>query len=513
MILENGIVRTLDPSLPATRALAIAGNRIAGGIGTHETALASPDRVDLREQCVVPGFNDAHVHFPTWALARREVRLEDTRSLDEAIARVRDALGSVERGRWLRGRGWRSGDWAAGVEPSRQALDAVTGDVPTALLARDSHSLWLNSAALARADGDLEAAGGVVERDAAGEPTGVLREEAAWAFRDRFIEVGDDEYVEAMREGLRVAAVRGVTAVHDKDGWLGAHRFFARLRREDALTLRVWQSLPADRVGQLAELGLASGLGDDLFRVGYLKCFMDGTLGSRTARLLDGSGVEITSREELADIVRRAARAGWPVAVHAIGDRANRDALDAFEETRSEWAPLGLRQRIEHAQLVSSEDLGRFAALGVAASVQFSHAPSDRELAEQFWGDRIEGAYAFRSLVDSGALVSNGSDAPIEELDPLAGIVAGVLRTLDGRPAWRPAQAVTVEQAFAATCLAPAWLAYDERRRGKLVPRYLADLVVLDRDPFTCRPDELPAVSVVATMLGGRWIHNPPPWG
>src|SRR5262249_29034859 len=205
---------------------------------------------------------------------------------------------------------------------------------------------------------------------------------------------------------------------------------------------------------------------------------------SQTARLLDGTGVEITSREELAETVQRGAQAGWPVAVHAIGDRANRDALDAFEETRDAWASRGLRPRIEHAQLLDPADMPRFVALGVAASVQFSHATADRDVAERFWADRLEGAYAFRSLIDSGAVVANGSDAPIEELDPLAGIRAGVLRTLDDRPAWRPEQAVTVEQALVATCVTPAWLAGDERRRGKLLPGYLADLVVLDRDPL-----------------------------
>ena len=203
-----------------------------------------------------------------------------------------------------------------------------------------------------------------------------------------------------------------------------------------------------------------------MLRLGYLKVFMDGTLGSQTALLLDGSGVQITSGEELAEIVRRGAEAGFPVAVHAIGDRANRDALDAFASTRDVWAPLGLRHRIEHAQLLAPEDVDRFAAIGVAASVQFSHAPSDRDLAERFWAGKLDGAYAFRSLIDSGALVANGSDAPIEELDPLAGIRAGVRRTIDSRPPWRPEQAVTMEQAFAATCVAPAWLCGDERRRG-----------------------------------------------
>jgi hypothetical protein len=228
--------------------------------------------------------------------------------------------------------------------------------------------------------------------------------------------------------------------------------------------------------------------------------------------MLDGSGVRITNGDELAEIVRAAARAGWPVAVHAIGDRANREALDALAATREAWEPLGLRHRIEHAQCVSPEDLPRFAELGVACSVQFSHAPSDRDLADRFWADVVDGSYAFRSLLESGAVLANGSDAPIEELDPLAGIRAGVLRTTDLRPGWRMGEALGVGEALHATTVAPAWLARDENRRGKLRPGYLADLVVLSRDPVACPPDELESVAVVATMVGGRWVHDPPPW-
>jgi predicted amidohydrolase YtcJ len=511
VILDNGVVRTLDPSLPVARALAIAGERIAGGVGTHETALASPEVVDLRGRCVLPGFIDSHVHFATWAVAHAEVRLEETRTIEEAVERVRAALPDVKPGGWLRGRGWRSGDWDPAVEPTKQVLDEIAPDVPVALMARDSHSVWLNSAALAWANGDLQVPGGVVEVDASGEPTGVLREESCWTFRDRHIDVSDNEYVEAMRVGMRLANSRGVVAVHDKDGWLGALRFWQRLA-EHGLTLRVWQSLPHERVVELESVDVRAGFGDSFLRVGYLKAFMDGTLGSQTARLMDGSGVEITSRAELEEIVRRGARAGFPVAVHAIGDRANRDALDAFEATQDVWRPLGLRHRIEHAQFLTLEDVPRFARIGVAASVQFSHAPSDRDLAARFWAGQTGRAYAYRSLWDAGTLIANGSDAPIEELDPWAGVVAGVRRTLDDRPAWHPEQAVTLEQALLATCQAPAFLSRDERVRGKLLPGYYADLVVLDRDPFAILEDELPSVQVVATMVGGRWVHNPPPW-
>jgi predicted amidohydrolase YtcJ len=506
MILRNGVVRTLDPSLPTAGSLAVAGDRIAGGVGVHETALASPETVDLGGRCVLPGFTDSHVHFPTWAVAQSEVALDGAGSLEEVLGRVAGAVEQLPEGRWLLGHGWRSGDWAGGREPTKADLDALTGARPAALLAKDYHSLWLNSAALALADGDLDVEGGVVERDAAGEPTGVLREESAWRFKERHVHIAEDEYVEAMREGVRIANARGVTCVHDKDGWLGAAGLWQRLEERGTLSLRVWQSLPHERLPELRDLALRSGLGSGLLRLGYLKVFMDGTLGSRTAWMLDGSGVRITSGEQLEQIVRDGAASGWPVGVHAIGDAANRAALDAFERSRDVWQPLGLRQRIEHAQCLAPEDVARFGELGVAASVQFSHAPSDERLARRFWADRLEGTYSFRSLLEAGALLANGSDAPIEELDPWAGVVAGVAGH------WRADQRLTLEEALHATCVAPAWLSHDERVRGTLLPGRLADLVVLDRDPFACERGELRDVQVVATMVSGRWVHNPPPW-
>src|SRR5215211_730078 len=220
----------MDPSLPTAAALAIAGERIVGGVGTHENALPTPERVDLRGRCVLPAFTDSHVHFPTWSLARRDVLLEGTTSLDEALARV---TAHPRRGEWIRGRGWRDALWAE--HPTREALDGVTGETPAALWSKDYHSLWLNSAALARAAGDLEVQGGIVERDANGEATGILREESAWRFRDRFVTVTEDEFVDATREGLRLASTRGVGAIHDKDGWLGAHAIFGRIHERDGL--------------------------------------------------------------------------------------------------------------------------------------------------------------------------------------------------------------------------------------------------------------------------------------
>jgi predicted amidohydrolase YtcJ len=459
LVLHGGTVRTMDPARPLARSLVIEGETVAA----LDEEPAGAERVDLGGGCVLPGFTDSHVHFPTWAVTRRELQLHGTR--DKVLARVATAVPAVPHGRWLRGFGWTADGW----EPSLAALDAVTGDVPAALLAHDWHSLWVNSAGLARARGDLERRGGEVDLEA-----GVLREEAAWSFRDRFTVASHEEMVEATRAALPVAAARGVTAIHDKDGLLGSREVFAELR--DELPFRVWQSLPAKRLDE---------------RPDYVKAYMDGTLGSRTARLLDGSGVEITSRAEFEEIVGDATRAGVPVAVHAIGDRANREALDAFAAV-----PGAIRPRIEHAQCLHPDDIGRFAALGVTASIQPSMAVTDAPIAERLWADRLDGAYAYRSLHASGARLALGSDAPVEEMDPLQGLRDAVLRE------WRPHEALDLQAALEALTVTPAWLAGDEDRRGRLRPGMLADLVLLDRDPF----DDLAGAVVVDTYVSGMQV-------
>ena len=272
----------------------------------------------------------------------------------------------------------------------------------------------------------------MVERDERGEPTGVLREESCWTFRDRHVEISDGDYVEAMRVGVKLADSRGVVAVHDKDGWLGALRFWQALRERETLTLRVWQSLPHEKVDELESVDVQSGLGDEFLRVGYLKAFMDGTLGSQTARLLDGSGVQITSREELEEIVRRGALAGFPVAVHAISDLANREALDAFEATQDVWRPLGLRHRIEHAQLLADEDVSRFAQLGVAASVQFTRRLRPRPR-RPLLGRRVAPRLSLARALGRRHARRERLGRADRRLDPWAGVAAGVRKTWDDR--------------------------------------------------------------------------------
>jgi predicted amidohydrolase YtcJ len=491
VILENAVFRTMDGRTPTAERLAVRGDTVVA-----EGAADDRELIDLEGACVVPGFTDAHVHFPSWAMMQSWLRLDDCRTLDEAVAAVRAAAATASPETLLVGYGWRSGVWQPPREPSSADLDPVTGDVPVALLSQDLHSVWLNSAALARAG-----------KDGGADASGLLKEEPAWRFREQQLVFSVDEYAEVTRRAIPLAHARGVTSVHDKDGRIGAPRIWERVRDAGALTLRVWQSIPWN---QMDEFGAPTAEGADAFlRVGYLKVIMDGSLNSGTALMLDGSGVATVSREQLEEIVRNASPAGWPLAVHAIGDRANRDTLDAFEATRAEWEPRGLRQRIEHAQHLHPDDIPRFGRLGIAASVQFCHATTDRDVADRLVPHLLEGTYAFRSLWDAGALVANGSDAPVDVLDPLLGIRAAVLRTLDGRPPWLPEQRLTTQQALEASTVNAAWLCGDEARRGRLVAGHLADLVVLDRDPVACPPEELADVQVVATMVGGRWVFGP----
>ena len=427
-----------------------AGDRLAVTGGVIGPPDAEGELIDLGGATVVPGLVDAHVHFPSWALGRRELRLFGTRSLADALERIEAADKPADG--WLRGRGWREEEWPEGERPTRASLDAVTGDVPTALRAHDGHTLWVNSAALADDD------------------DGLLREHDAWDFFDAHAAATPGETLDSVRAALPAAHAAGVTGVHDKDGARGAPEAFAALRDAGELTLRVWQSVPDP----------------DPARGSYVKVFMDGTLGSSTALLIGGGGMRLMGPAGLAAAIRAAAAAGMPVAVHAIGDLANREALDGFEATEEVWRPLGLRHRIEHAQCVHPDDVARSARLGITASVQYTHATSDRELAARLWADRLAHAYPYRQLLDAGVRLAGGSDAPVEELDPLAGLRAAA------------ECGVTFDEALTSFTATPAWLEGAEHRRGRLSPGSDADLVVLDGD------------RVRATMVAGRWVHGQP---
>jgi predicted amidohydrolase YtcJ len=486
VILHNGPVYTMDPRLPQVRALSIAGDAIAGGVDVREgaTDTVGHERVDLEGRCVLPGFCDSHVHFLDWALGREELDLGAAGSMAETLVTVGEAVTSGDG--WLRGHGWLEEAWPDGP-PTAAALDTVTGERPVALWAHDHHTLWVNSAAL---------------RAASQEGGGIVRERDAWDFplpaRTPL------EQSRAVRSAMAAANARGVVAVHDYQRDRG-RGLWQRLDGDRRLTLRVHMSLPAERIEAAEAMELRTGFGSELLRVGPVKAFMDGTLGSSTAWMLDGSGMVLTAAAEMADIARASAASGLSVAVHAIGDGANRAVLDALEETREAWEGLPVPPRIEHVQCIDDADLGRLADLGITASMQPVHQRSDRDLADRLWADRARCGYRWRDLLDSGAHLAFGSDAPIEDLDPLAGIDAAVNRD------WYPEQRLDVADAVLAFTAGGAAAVGEQRRRGLLLPGYAADLVVLDTD-IIAHPDRIADANVVATMLAGRWVHGRPPW-
>jgi hypothetical protein len=443
-----------------------------------DRSAVSSERVDLAGRCVTPGFHDAHVHFLEWALAREQTDLSAASTPQDVYARLREADGDG----WVLAHSMRD-DLAPELEPAELAV-ACAGR-PVAVATHDRHT--------------------IVATAETGGRAGLLREQEAFDRWESAPLPRESEIDASVRRGVREAHRRGVTGVHDFQRSAGLAAW-QRLALDGALAFRVWASLPASRLDDALALGLRSGLGDDWIRIGPIKAFADGTLGSRTASMLEpfsdgGSGMRLLAPDELREIVARASRGGLDVAVHAIGDSANRDVLDAFETTRDLWEPAGLRPRIEHAQILDPSDLPRFAALGVTASMQPSHRTTDLPEAQRAWGAaRMARAYAFAALHADGAPLCFGSDAPIEELAPLAGVRAAAEGGL------------AVQAALDCFWSGAARARHAERMFGRLVPGAAADLVVLDRDPTSCPVEELDRIEVVATMVAGRWVHGAPPW-
>jgi len=521
LLLRGGVIHTLEPGCdrPVT-ALAIAGGKVvaAGSQAQAEAALRGRYRtVNLDGACVVPGFTDCHAHFAAFASGLAGLRLEDARSPEEVGRRVA-AAAAARPGAWVVGSGWNRNLWQGGGHPHRKYLDVAA--CPVALTSKDGHALWANSLALRLAGVDRDTpdpAGGRIEREADGEPTGLLLENAVSLVSRLVPAPGIEEAADAVRQGLKLAHARGLTGVHVPEG-AESLRVFQHLRRAGELTLRVHFMLPQDRLEALASLGLEAGLGDRWLSLGHLKFFLDGALGQRTADMLepyegeeDYRGVPVMERAELSARVRAAVEAGWPCAVHAIGDRANRVCLDVFEEHLEASRRRGLRHRVEHAQCLHPDDVARFARLGVVASVQPIHATSDRYLADRHWGRRARRAYPFRSLLDAGAVLAMGSDAPVEPLDPLRGMYAAVTRKREDEPEvppWYPEECIGVREALEGFTRAAAYAAGEEGRRGTLAPGAPADLVVLSHDILRGPPEWLLEAQVTATLVEGRPVHG-----
>ncbi|NJK78844.1 MAG: amidohydrolase [Chloroflexaceae bacterium] len=530
--LYNGTIHTLDPAYPHAQALAIRDGRIlaVGSTGKVRAAAAGArvEGIDLNRRTVLPGLTDAHVHITWYGLSRQRVRLADVSSLDAALQRIGEQAATLPPDAWLQGGGWNHTDW--GIDwPTRYDLDRVCPDRPVALVRKDGHSIWANSRALALAgitDDTPDPSGGQILRDADGVAIGMLTEAAMDVLRRVVPEPRPTERLQALQAAIQEGLQYGLTSLHippgprDDDG----HETLIDLQtlyQQGALHVRCLAHIAAREFDAMLALGLRTGLGDDWLRIGGLKLFADGSLGSETAAMLHPyeqrahRGLTLIEPERLKEMVTRANRAGINVVVHAIGDAANRNVLDAIAHAQQAIAtlaederhPLLMPNRIEHAQVVQPEDIRRFVELGVIASMQPGHATSDMHMADRLWGERCAYAYALQAFQAAGATLALGSDAPIETLNPWAGVHAAVTRCRpDGTPlgGWYPDQRLSLRDALRGYCTGPAIASAEAHQKGMLAPGMLADLVVLPVDPFKVAPADLHTIRADMTLVGGQ---------
>lgn len=528
----NGTLYTMDPSQSRAQAMAIDGTsgRILA-VGTndevHRFTGQHADIIDLRGKTVLPGFIDAHIHVLDTAYRAHYIDAATCMSEDEVTALVRARVEQTPPGRWILGGHWDRHLWTNARFPTKASLDAVAPQHPVALWSKDGHLLWVNTLALQRAGITAETSQpttGLIVQDATGEPTGLLQEEAATSLVYRVVEPPDPELNRVLLKRMLAELQRsGITTIHDIEGETSL-QLFQELRAQNALGVRVQMLLPRQMLPRLRTEGIPLAE-DDRLRVSGIKIFADGTLGSQTAAMLesfegnpDNYGILTIPEQEMQDIVSDASEMGLTIAVHAIGDRAARVALDAIERAQQLIAEQGtlsaansrLRYRLEHAQLLAPTDLERMRRLGVIASIQPFHALADRDIAERYWGKRHLRAYAYRTMREMGIPLALGSDAPVELFDPLRILSAATLRRDPAvqRPPWLPDQALTIADALHDYTLGAAYAGAEEHNKGSLTVGKLGDAVVLREDILRAPQEKIPENGVQATILGGAVIYG-----
>ncbi|MFN2455666.1 MAG: amidohydrolase [Pyrinomonadaceae bacterium] len=562
LLLVNGKIFTADAQGTIAQAVAIDNERIVA-IGTNEEIKArySGERtIDLAGKLVTPGFNDAHIHFLGGGLALLQVDLNGARSLDEAVQRVAAKVREVSAGAWITGRGWDHTLWSGKSFPTRQDLDTAAPRNPAYFYRVDGHVVWANSAALAAARITRETpnpTGGEIERDAQGEPTGILKETAAALLTKVVPEPTHDEKIAAIERSLAEARRYGITSVTDiyritPDDTRGYEttKLYRELLRRNRLTARVsvWQNFDNPLAELIRQREEFKTFNDDprRLRLGALKGYIDGSLGSRTAALIapytddaHNSGIPRHTPEELTKMIVERDAAGFQIALHAIGDSANRIALDGFEaaarnphdevvalqanvsfskkeatelKRNAEQESAQRRHRIEHAQVVAPADFARFRDLKVVASMQPSHAISDKRWAQDRLGEyRVLGAYAWHTMRAFGVHTPFGTDWPVEPINPYLGLYAAVTRrSPDGNPpnGWWPQERLTIADAIRAYTTESAYASFEETEKGQLLPGMLADLCVHSRDLLTIKPEDILRTEAVMTILGGKVIYE-----
>jgi predicted amidohydrolase YtcJ len=532
LVLINARIWTVNPAQPEAEALAVTHGRIVavGAAADLRPHIGRNTRVlDLKGRRVLPGFYDSHIHLLGSGLRLAEVALKDARDEAEFGERLRQFDRRLPRERWLLGGEWDHDHTFAGHLPTAELIDKYVAERPVFLRRYDGHMAVANTRVLQLAgitEQTPDPPGGVIFRKpGTRRPSGVLRDNAMGLVEKLIPRTTDEEIIEAVRAALAEARQVGVTSVQDMDGSDGPtrrrlFRLYQQLAHQGALTTRIDLRWPLADYRSLAALGIEAGFGDDWVRIGGVKGFVDGSLGSSTARMFEpylhepgNTGVYVTPLGRLRELIEGADQAGLSVAVHAIGDRANAELLDIFAEVARKNGPRDRRFRIEHAQHLRPQDYPRFRQLNVIPSLQPYHAIDDGRWAEgRIGAQRCASSYACRSLLDAGARLAFGSDWSVAPLNPLLGIDAAVnRRTLDGKhPAgWFAEQKIRVSEAIEAYTIGSAYAASQERDRGSLEAGKLADLVVLSRDILAASErDRIAATEVVLTVVGGKIVHD-----
>ena len=528
LIIINANVHTMDKSRPVAQAVAIYGNRIVAVGTTNEIKRMAGARtrvIDARGQLVLPGFNDSHVHFLSGGFQLSSVNLRDAKTPEEFAEIIHRFAEKTRSGRWITGGDWDHERWPVAALPTRQLIDPFTPDTPVYVNRLDGHMGLANSLALKLAGVTRETkdpAGGLIVRDAkTGEPTGILKDAAQSLVESVIPDPSLEEKLAATRAATEFAARYGVTSVQDMSAGndVGVYQM---LLNSGELKTRIYGVSPLPDWQRLGRTGIHARFGSDMLRIGGLKGFADGSLGSTTAYLFDPYndapnthgllGAQMQPEGTMQKRVIDADKAGLQVMIHAIGDRANDEILKIYEAAIKENGARDRRFRIEHAQHLRPQDIARFGRDHVIASMQPYHAIDDGRWAEKRIGhQRALTTYAFRTLLDTGATLAFGTDWTVAPIDPMLGIYAAVTRrTLDGRNpnGWIPDQKITVEEAVRAYTVGSAYAEFMENEKGTITPGKLADLVILSQDIFTIPPTEIEHTHVITTLMDGRVVYN-----
>jgi predicted amidohydrolase YtcJ len=527
LIVTNAHIYTVDDNHPFVEALAVRDGRVQFvGSAREAMLLRGPSTrvIDAAGKTVIPGMVDAHAHLFEVGEFLRNIDLRNTTSYDEIVNIIAARVKETPSGRWVLGRAWDQNKWGDTRFPTHEALSRISPNNPVVLTRVDGHALLANSAAM-RAAGVTAAtkdpAGGRIERDGAGNPTGVFVDNAQGLIERVVPPLSHDESVTTALAAIKEVNRYGLTGVHDPGEPRAVLDVFEELAKANNFSLRVYAMISDDSaaIEHYFQRGPQSALYDSHLWIRSIKLYADGALGSRGAALLDpytddpkNNGLLKSTPEHLRDVSTRALQHGFQVATHAIGDRGNRIALDAYEAALKAVPTVDHRFRIEHVQILDHADVPRFAQLGVIPSMQAVHQTSDMYWAPTRLGyARTFGAYAWRSLLNTGVIIPNGSDTPVERVNPLYSFHAAVTRQDDNNwppGGWFPEQKMTREEALKSMTIWPAYAGFQEKDLGSLTPGKFADFVILDRDIMTAPDSEILGTSVLATYIGGRAVFE-----